>query len=138
MERWSLRVEKSVPPVSSKAQSSPSIRAVPLVMAAADLVLCRAGASTLSELIAIARPSLLVPSPHVTNHHQEKNAQVMQRCGGAVLMRESDCTGDTLYEAASALLADSAKRAGMSQALSALSVADAAEHIYQTLLSLRR
>ena len=47
------------------------------VMRAADLVICRAGASTLSELTALGVPAILVPSPNVTNHHQEKNAAVL-------------------------------------------------------------
>lgn len=111
---------------------------MPLVMAAADLVLCRAGASTLSELIAIAKPSILVPSPNVTNHHQERNAEVLEKNGGALLIQESACTGNSLYEAASVLLGDAGRRAAMSRALSGLAVDDAAEHIYQTLLALLR
>lgn len=109
---------------------------MPLVMAAADLVLCRAGASTLSELIAIAKPSILVPSPNVTNHHQERNAEVLAKSGGALLMPEPACTGDKLYETAVSLLADGEKRAAMSRALSALSVPDTAEQIYRTLMGL--
>lgn len=111
---------------------------MPLVMSAADLVLCRAGASTLSELIAIARPAILVPSPNVTNHHQEKNAGVLAACGGAVLVREPECTGQSLYELAAGLLADGEKRAAMSRALSSMSIPDAAEQIYNTLTGLLR
>lgn len=111
---------------------------MPLVMAAADLVLCRAGASTLAELLSIARPAILVPSPNVTNHHQEKNAGVLAGCGGAILVKEPDCTGDSLYELAAGVLADGTKREAMSRALSRLSVPDAAEQIYGTLLRLIR
>jgi UDP-N-acetylglucosamine--N-acetylmuramyl-(pentapeptide) pyrophosphoryl-undecaprenol N-acetylglucosamine transferase len=111
---------------------------MPLVMAAADLVLCRAGASTLSELIAIARPAILVPSPNVTNHHQEKNAGVLAACGGAVMVREPECTGLSLYKLASGLLADPEKRAAMSRALSSMAIPDAAEQIYGTLTALLR
>ena len=64
---------------------------MPLVMAAADLVLCRAGASTISELTAIAKPAVLVPSPNVTANHQEKNAQVLASQGAGILLREADC-----------------------------------------------
>ena len=71
---------------------------MPLVMAAADLVLCRAGASTISELTAIAKPSILVPSPNVTANHQEKNARVLADQGAAVLLLERDCVENTLYE----------------------------------------
>lgn len=56
---------------------------MPLVMAAADVVLCRAGASTISELTAIAKPAILVPSPNVTANHQEKNARVLADQGAA-------------------------------------------------------
>lgn len=58
---------------------------MPVVMAAADLVLCRAGASTISELTAIAKPSILVPSPNVVADHQTKNARVLEQAGGAML-----------------------------------------------------
>ncbi len=73
---------------------------MPLVMAAADVVLCRAGASTISELTAIAKPSILVPSPNVTANHQEKNARVLADQGAAVLLREQDCVEETLYDQA--------------------------------------
>ena len=109
---------------------------MPLVMAAADLVICRAGASTISELTAIAKPCILVPSPNVTNNHQEKNARVLERHGAAVLMLEPECSGESLYRRAEALLGDGPRRAEMSQALSALSVTDAAEEIYRTLTAL--
>ena len=111
---------------------------MPLVMAAADLVLCRAGASTVSELAAIAKPAVLVPSPNVTADHQTKNAQVLSRSGGAVLLPEKECSGARLYEVASQLLYDPKRRAEMSRALSALSIPDANEQIYRTLKGLLR
>ena len=54
------------------------------VMRAADLVICRAGASTISELTALGTPALMVPSPYVTNNHQEKNARALEEAGGAM------------------------------------------------------
>ena len=71
---------------------------MPVVMAAADLVLCRAGASTISELTAIARPAVLVPSPNVVADHQTKNARVLAEAGGAVLLPEKESSGQRLYE----------------------------------------
>ena len=109
---------------------------MPLVMAAADLVLCRAGASTISELTAIAKPSILVPSPNVTANHQEKNARVLSGQGAAVLLLEKDCPGMELYDQASALLNDPARRDGMVRALNSMAVPDAGEKIYQTLMGL--
>lgn len=111
---------------------------MPLVMAAADLVVCRAGASTVSELTAIAKPCVLVPSPNVTNNHQEKNARVLEHHGAAVVLLEPEIDGAALYREVKELLADPEKRSNMSKALTELSVTDAAEEIYQTLMSLMK
>ena len=109
---------------------------MPTVMAAADLVLCRGGASTLSELTAIGKPAVIVPSPNVTNHHQEKNANVLARQGGAVVLLEPVCSGDTLYQTTQDLLAAPQRRQAMAQAMEKMGIPDAAEKIYETLLSL--
>lgn len=111
---------------------------MPLVMAAADLVICRAGASTISELTAITKPSILVPSPNVTNNHQEKNARVLESHGAAVVMLEPDCSGKALFEKASALLGDKEKLLLMRRALAKVSVTDASEEIYQTLTAIMK
>ncbi len=109
---------------------------MPTVMAAADLVLCRAGASTIAELSAIAKPCILVPSPNVTGDHQTKNAQVLAQAGGALLLPEKDCSGQVLYDQITRLLADEGERAKMRAALQALGTPDANERIYTTLLGL--
>lgn len=109
---------------------------MPLVMAAADLVLCRAGAATLSELAAIAKPAILVPSPNVTADHQTKNAQMLSNAGGAILLPEAECSGDALYEQVTNLLSHAEKREGMSRALASISTANASEAIYESLRAL--
>ena len=109
---------------------------MPLVMAAADLVFCRAGASTIAEVTAIARPAVLVPSPNVVADHQTKNARVLSNAGGAVLLPEGESSGEKLYGLMKQLLNDPDRRADMSRALSSMAVSDAAEQIYQTLLAL--
>ena len=106
---------------------------MPLVMAAADLVLCRAGASTISEITAIAKPAILVPSPNVTANHQEKNALVLSGQGAARLLREADCVGNTLYDEAALLLRERDRREKMISALQAMAVPNAGEKIYETL-----
>ena len=111
---------------------------MPTVMAAADLVLCRGGASTLSELTAIGKPAVIVPSPNVTNNHQEKNANVLGGQGGAVVLLEPVCSGETLYKTASDLLKDGEKRRSMGKSMAGLGIPDAAEKIYKTLLSLMK
>lgn len=108
------------------------------VMRAADLVLSRAGASTISELTALGVPAILVPSPNVTNNHQEKNAQVLADAGGAVLLRESESSGKQLFALSAAILKDPARQAEMSRAMLSLGVPQAAELICETVLSLRK
>ena len=109
---------------------------MPAVMAAADLVLCRAGASTIAELTAIAKPCILVPSPNVTADHQTKNARVLAEAGGAILLPEKDSSGQVLFDTVTGLLADPDKRGRMRTALQGLGTADANERIYETLLAL--
>ncbi len=109
---------------------------MPRVMAAADLVICRAGASTLGELTALGKPAILVPSPYVAANHQYKNAKVMADRGGAVLIEEANCTGEQLYDTAIELLADGARRAAMGRAMRELAAPHAAEDIYRELTAI--
>lgn len=89
---------------------------MPTVMAAADLVLCRAGASTLCELMSLGKPAVLIPSPFVTNDHQTKNAKVLENRGGAILIPQSECSGNKLFETTVGLLNDNSKLRKMSLA----------------------
>ncbi|MBQ2061168.1 MAG: undecaprenyldiphospho-muramoylpentapeptide beta-N-acetylglucosaminyltransferase [Oscillospiraceae bacterium] len=107
-----------------------------VVMRAADLVICRAGASTVSEITALAVPAIIVPSPYVTNNHQEKNARILEKHGGARILLEQECSGNDLYEAAREILSDPALRAGMSRGMSELGILDATERIYGTVMAL--
>ena len=106
---------------------------MPLVMRAADLVISRAGASTLSELTALGVPAILVPSPYVTNHHQEKNARALEDAGGAVVLLEPDCSGQILFQTVTELLRDPARLDKMSASMLALGVRDATERILETV-----
>ena len=108
------------------------------VMRAADLVLCRAGASTISELTALGVPALIVPSPYVTNNHQEKNANVLAQAGGAVVLLEPVCSGALLYKTTKELLADAPRRERMAKAMADMGIPDAAEKIYETLAELAK
>ncbi|MDO4315998.1 MAG: undecaprenyldiphospho-muramoylpentapeptide beta-N-acetylglucosaminyltransferase [Oscillospiraceae bacterium] len=106
------------------------------VMRAADLVICRAGASTISELTALGVPALIVPSPYVTNNHQEKNARVLEEAGGAAVLLEKDSSGQALFQAACGILRDENRRADMETAMASLGIRDATERIYQTVLEI--
>lgn len=109
---------------------------MPQLMAAADLVICRAGAATISEVCASGTPCVMVPSPNVTDNHQEKNARVLERHGAAVVVREADCDGDSLYETARQLLRDPEKLRAMRAAARNMAVVDAAEQIYGVIRQL--
>ena len=111
---------------------------MPVVMAAADVVLSRAGASTIAEISAIDKPSILVPSPNVTANHQEKNARVLADRGAAVLMLEKDCSGKALYKQVCSMLEHPDSLKMMSTKLKELSVVDANERIYRVLRGLIR
>ena len=108
---------------------------MPSVMAAADLVLCRAGASTLAELAVMAKPAVLVPSPNVTNDHQTQNAMRHQQSGGVVVVPERDCTGQALFDTVTSILKDNDRIKKMSEAQKNISVPDAAENIVELILS---
>ena len=108
------------------------------VMSAADLIMCRGGASTLSELMALAKPAIIVPSPNVADNHQEKNARVLGNVGGAVVLLERECSGKLLYEEACRLLENPQKRAEMSEKLSKIAVLDATDRIYREITALAK
>lgn len=111
---------------------------MPEVMAAADLIISRAGASTLNEIAAAGTPCIIVPSPNVTNNHQEKNARILERRGAAVVLRENECDGATLFETAKTLLSDKPRCAQMRSALREIAVVDSAERICNILLDLAK
>jgi len=99
------------------------------VMAAADIVICRAGGSTIAELTAMGKPAVLIPSPYVTNNQQVENARQVQKAGGAVTIQENDCDGRIIFDTVSAILQDAEKLGRMSEAQKALGAPDAAERI---------
>lgn len=102
---------------------------MPTVMEAADLIISRAGASTCNEIAACGIPAILVPSPNVTNNHQEKNARVLESRGGAVVLLEKDCTAQKLYAVIRELLADPDRRAQMGSSLRQIVRLDSTERI---------
>ena len=106
------------------------------VMAAADLVVCRAGASTLAELALMGKPCVLVPSPNVTNNHQEKNARVLEHAGGAVVLVEAGLTSEKFIRTVTELIADDARLNDMAEAMKRAAPADATERITDVVLSL--
>ena len=134
-EDMTAELKKRGVAVSDK-EVRPYIDDMPVVMAAADLVICRAGASTIGELTALGKPAILVPSPFVAANHQYKNAKVLADRGGVELVEEKDCTGEGLYQATMDLLADGSRRTSMGRALKDLASPHAAQDIYENLIAL--
>ncbi len=102
---------------------------MPTLMAAADVFISRAGASSCNEIAACGTPCVLIPSPNVAANHQEKNARVLSDRGGAVLIPEAQCSAEKLYGVVMDLLQDSQRRENMTQALHRLVVLDSADRI---------
>lgn len=139
--RWmpNLMKEKGVDlAAQKKVVMQEYIYNMPTLMAAADVFISRAGSSTLNEIAAAGTPCIIVPSPNVTNNHQEKNARILERRGAAVVIRENECDGKSLYEAAKALAQDKQKCAAMRDALRTVAVIDSAERICQIVLDLAK
>lgn len=109
---------------------------MPRVLAAADVVMCRGGAGTLSEISARGIPAIIVPSPNVTDNHQFKNATELEKVGGAVVIEECRVTPRLLFDTVRELLADKEKREEMSKRLIGNAVLDASERIYSEMMNL--
>lgn len=110
------------------------INDMPRVLAAADLVVCRAGAVTLSELQAAGKPAILIPSPNVAENHQYHNAMAMVKRGAADIIVESDLDGGKLSERIDKLLSDRAALELMQSNALKMSITDACARIYEIAL----
>lgn len=95
--------------VSEKITISPYIYNMDSVMAAADIVVGRAGAITISEICAMGKCSVLIPSPYVTNNHQEHNASALETAGAAIMLKEDELCADSLFDTVSSLFSDKKK-----------------------------
>ena len=112
------------------------INNMPELLAAADLVISRAGALTLAELEAEGRAAILIPSPNVAENHQYYNALELQKAGAAVVIEEKDLTGEKLVQTVSGMLAQPGKLAEMGRNARSLSVDDSLDRIADALLKL--
>ena len=102
-------------------------------MAAADLVICRCGAMTLSELPICGKPSILIPSPYVAENHQYHNAMVLVERGAAVCIEEKDLTGEHLWETLLSLVSSPETLQRMSENARKGAITDASNRIYAVI-----
>ena len=121
---------------NSSIRASEYIHNMDVCMAAADLVICRAGAITISEIEATAKASILVPSPNVTANHQYYNALVLEKRGAAILLEEKDYSTQNVISIIESLYTDQEKITLLSQNAASLAVLDTAERIYKEMTDL--
>jgi UDP-N-acetylglucosamine--N-acetylmuramyl-(pentapeptide) pyrophosphoryl-undecaprenol N-acetylglucosamine transferase len=114
----------------------PFIHNMPEVLAGVDLIVARAGATTLAEITALGLPSILIPSPYVTNNHQEKNARALSENGAAILRLETDMNGTTLLSDIDSILLNHQILERMKKASADLGIRDAAQRLYAEIKEL--
>lgn len=100
-----------------------------IVYSAADLIINRAGASTISEITALGIPSILIPSPYVAENHQEKNARALESKGGCVVIRDDELSGRVLYDSIMSIISDDERIASMREASASVGIRDASEKL---------
>ncbi len=105
-------------------------------LSAADVVICRAGASSLSEIQALGKPSILIPSPNVTENHQYHNAMALVNKGAAVIIEEKDLSGRVLGNAIDNLVKDKNRYAQISKNAREMAVVDATSRICDIVMGL--
>ena len=103
------------------------------VYSAADFAIARAGAASLAELAVFALPGILIPFPYAADDHQTRNAEIFVRAGGAILLKESEISGDLLARKIKELIGDTQKLRRMSENCSHLAPKDAANRVVATM-----
>lgn len=113
----------------ARATVQPYLDGMVQEIAAADVILCRSGASTVAELAAAGRPAVLVPFAAAADDHQRKNAEVLAAAGAAIMILETELTGERLVAELATLLADEPRRLRMGAATRLLAHRNAAAEI---------
>lgn len=119
-----------------EAEVRPFIRGMADAVAAADVVVCRAGAATVAELAAAGRAAIFIPFPQAADDHQRKNAEAFARAGAGEVILQAELTGERLAQAILALLDDPARLARMEAASRALARPGAAERTVDVALQI--
>ena len=105
-------------------------------MSAADLVICRAGASSLSEIEALGKASILIPSPNVAENHQYHNAMALVEKNAAMIIEEKDLTKEKMKELFDAVINDDQRRNEIAANAKSLAITDAKKQIADIIVSL--
>lgn len=136
-ERYYKGIDKeSLPRKSSGCRIVPFIENMPLYLRAADIVISRCGAMTLSEVALVGTAAILIPSPNVTDNHQYKNAKILADAGAAILIEESALTKDTLLGTVTRLYSDKTERERLGNEISRFARPSARAECYRVIRSL--
>ncbi|MGC6767206.1 undecaprenyldiphospho-muramoylpentapeptide beta-N-acetylglucosaminyltransferase [Enterococcus sp. LJL128] len=106
------------------------------VMGNIQLIVGRAGATSIAEITALGLPAILIPSPYVTNDHQTKNAQSLVKAGAAKMIRDEELTGATLVAAVDRILLDESVHKKMAEASQKEGIPDAGKRLYDVVKEL--
>lgn len=107
-------------------------------MSAADIIICRAGAMTISELAMMKKASIIIPSPNVVDNHQYKNAKVLADAGATVLIEEKNLDDEVFADAVNTLVKDRSKREELSRNIVQFANTDANKVIYDEIIKLTK
>ncbi|HXX52939.1 MAG TPA: undecaprenyldiphospho-muramoylpentapeptide beta-N-acetylglucosaminyltransferase, partial [Thermodesulfovibrionales bacterium] len=121
-----------------KGTLAPFIHRMPEAYAVADLVISRAGATTLAELTAVGRASVLIPYPHAAGHHQVQNAQRLSEMGAARIIPDYELDGETLAKQVRELYENPGIRTEMARSCKSLGRPDAAQKVVEIVMSLMK
>lgn len=133
----SSRIGQAVPGGSKQLKVVPYLHNMADVLTDATLVVSRSGASSLAEMTALGLPSILIPSPNVTNNHQEANARSLVAAGAAEMVLEKELSGDVLIRKLRTLLHDRERMERMAEASRKLAVPDSAARIAAQLTAIQ-
>lgn len=122
-------------PENAMVKILPFVDRMDCAYAAADLVLCRAGATTIAEITALGKPAVLVPYPFAAAHHQEMNAATLAEVGAAVVISDKDLPAKGKFMVAD-ILGDDGRRRAMGEASRRIGRRDAAENIAKRVLEI--
>lgn len=120
----------------SNVKVVPFVDNLPSLLKNTDLIVTRAGASTMSEVISLTLPAIFIPSPYVANNHQYYNALVVKENGGGDVIEEKDLTAELLINKIDEVLCDKTKYNSMKKSLQKMSMNNSSELIYEEIKDL--
>ena len=132
-EKMAAEIRRRFGTLPDRIRVSEYLDRMPYLMAAADLLICRSGAMTVTEIALSRRASILIPSPNVAGDHQTKNAEALVALGAATLIPENELSGDRLASEITAILSDDRRRHSMEAAAAKFGIHDANRRIFSAL-----